>query len=168
MLSEKMVKAFEYQINREIYSAYFYLGMSSYASSNGFSGIANWFAIQVKEELFHAQKMYDYVIKGGSKVTLQAIEEPPQDFTSVVDLFDRTLKHEKAVTGLINDLVKVAQGENDKDSEKFLEWYVKEQQEEEATPAGILDKLKAAGNNKDELLRVDSELAKRVSPPFFQ
>ncbi|MGB2599013.1 MAG: ferritin-like domain-containing protein, partial [Candidatus Omnitrophota bacterium] len=76
MLSDKMLNSLNHQINREIYSAYFYLGMAAYASSIGMDGVANWFSAQVKEELFHAQKMYDYVNQNGLKVNLEAIEEP--------------------------------------------------------------------------------------------
>jgi len=160
MISDKMVIQLNHQINREIYSAYFYLGMSSYAASIGMNGAANWFAAQVKEELVHAQKMYDYVNRQGSRVMIEAIEEPPQDFLSIQDIFEQTLAHERNVTAMINDLVVLASGENDKETGKFLEWFVKEQKEEEATPAGILDKLK--GKGEAEIREIDSELKKRV------
>ncbi|MDP8299787.1 MAG: ferritin [Candidatus Tantalella remota] len=111
MLSDKMINAINAQINREIYSSYLYLGMGSYATSEGLSGIANWFGIQVQEELSHAQKMYDYVNQQGGRVMLLDIEQPPQDFLSAQDLFKKTLEHEKIVTGLINNLVDIAKEE---------------------------------------------------------
>jgi len=159
MLSKKMTDALARQMNREIYSAYFYLGMAAYADSIGFKGVANWFRGQWKEELFHADKLYDYINKQGQRVMLGAIEEPPQDFSSIKDLFERTTKHEKVVTGLIHDLVKLANAENDKETEGFLQWFVKEQVEEEKTPAGILSEI---GNKQgDDLKPIDEKLAKR-------
>jgi ferritin len=160
MISGKMAKSLNHQINREIYSGYFYLGMAAYAAAIGRKGVANWFTAQMKEELFHAQKIYDYVSQQGAKVDLEAIEEPSQDFSSVTDLFEKTLEHEKKVTGMIRDLVDLAAQEKDEETEKFLQWFVKEQMEEEATPAGILKKLE----NKAEggISEVDSELSKRV------
>jgi ferritin len=160
MISDKMVKSLNHQINREIYSAYFYMGMAAYAASVDMNGTANWFTAQVKEELVHAQKMYDYINQQGARVALEAIEEPPQDFSSVTDLFAKTLAHEKNVSAMINDLVTLAASENDAETGKFLGWFVKEQIEEEATPAGILDKLK--GKDEAGVKDVDNELAKRV------
>ncbi|MFC1643813.1 ferritin [Candidatus Omnitrophota bacterium] len=160
MISDRMVERLNHQINREIYSAYFYLGMAAYAETIGMKGTANWFSSQVKEELVHAQKMYDYVNRQGAKVNLAAIEEPPQDFTSVPDLFSKTLEHEKKVTGMIKDLVALAAQEKDEEAGNFLQWFVKEQIEEEATPAGILKKLE--GKDEAGILEIDNELAKRV------
>lgn len=161
MLSKKMLEGLNEQINKEIYSAYFYLGMSAYAASTGLDGVANWFYIQWKEELRHTKKMFDYVHQRRNRVILKAIDEPPQDFSSVADLFAKTLAHEKKVTGLINNLVELAKKENDEDTEKFLAWFVKEQVEEEATPAGILDKINHAGKDKKAITEVDRELAAR-------
>ncbi len=161
MLNKKVLDGLNEQINKEIYSAYFYLGMSAYAASNGLTGFANWFYRQWNEEIFHAKKMFDYVHQSGDRVTLKAIDEPPQDFTSGSDLFEKTLAHEKKVTGLINSLVKLAQEESDKATEDFLQWFVKEQKEEEATPAGILRKIDKAGKDEKGLKEVDTILATR-------
>jgi len=157
MISQKMQKALNEQLNKEIYSAYFYLGMSAYAAREKLPGFANWFYAQWKEELFHAKKFLDYIIAQKGNLMLKAIDQPPQDFSSAKDLFDKTLNHEKKVTGLIHDLVALAKKENDKNTEKFLKWFVKEQVEEEATPAGILAKIGTSGKP----LEVDRELAKR-------
>ena len=161
MLSEKLTKAINRQINREIYSGYFYLGMASYAANCGLNGVANWFRKQFGEELEHADRMFDYVNKRGSKVVLEAIETPPQDFKSAADLFERTVAHEKAVTGLINDLVKLAKEEGDKETEDFLQWFVKEQVEEERTPAIWLGKVKPVEKDCEALNAVDAELGLR-------
>ena len=165
MLSEKMVMKLNYQINRELYSAYLYLSMASYADAEGLNGFANWFKIQAKEEEFHAEKMYNYVNQQGRRVVLEAIEQPQTDFTSMVDLFEQTLKHEKVVTSLINGLVKLAREENDYATESFLQWYVTEQVEEEANPAEMIQKLKYVGKDGRGLLMLDKELAARIFTP---
>jgi len=165
MLSEKMVMKLNYQINRELYSAYLYLSMASYADAEGLNGFANWFKIQAKEEEFHAEKMYNYVNQQGRRVVLEAIEQPQTDFTSMVGLFEQTLKHEKVVTSLINGLVKLAREENDYATESFLQWYVTEQVEEEANPAEMIQKLKYIGKDGRGLLMLDKELAARIFTP---
>ncbi|NQT91085.1 MAG: ferritin [Candidatus Omnitrophica bacterium] len=159
MISDNMIKKLNYQINREIYSGYFYLGMAYYAASIGLKGFANWFHCQAKEEYEHAGKIADYVTQQGARVMLGAIEEPPQDFSSGPGLFQRTLEHEEKVTGLINGLVVVAKSEGDKDTEQFLQWFVKEQIEEEATPTRILGKIKTLG--AEGLSKIDAQLSAR-------
>lgn len=162
MLSGKMTEALNRQINREIYSAYFYLGMAAYAHSVKLEGVANWFTVQVTEELSHAEKMFDYVSSQGNRVMLDEIETPPQDFTSAVDLFRRTLEHEKKVTGLIHNLVEVAGQEGDGRTGEFLQWYVKEQVEEEENAGGVLKKMEDAGEDEKAILPLDEELTART------
>ena len=161
MLKDKVLEKLNFQINRELYSAYFYLGMATYAASIGLKGFANWFDLQVKEEAMHAEKLYKYVNEQGSIVRLGAIEEPPQDFTSALDLCDRTLKHEKKVTGLIHDLVKLAKSQGDKATEDFLQWFIKEQVEEEMSASRILKLASSAGDDKHKLAEADAKLAER-------
>ncbi len=161
MISEKMREKLNYQINREIFSAYLYFSMASYASAKGLDGFANWFMCQYKEELFHAEKIYHYVNEQGGKVELQEIEKPEEDFSSVTDLFEKTLAHEKKVTGLIYDLAKLAKEENDFATEAFLQWFVTEQVEEEAEPDNILQKLKMDGKEGNGILMMDKKLGSR-------
>jgi len=161
MIGERMKRALDEQINKELYSAYFYLGMSAYAASAGLKGFAGWFYKQWGEEVFHAKKIFDYVHDNGHRVTLRAIDNPPQNFTSGRDIFEKTLAHEKKVTAMINDLVNLAKKENDKDTEEFLQWFVKEQKEEEATPAAILRKIEQVQAEKKDLSEIDSTLAAR-------
>ncbi|MCQ9206695.1 MAG: ferritin [Omnitrophica bacterium] len=161
MLSEKMAKSLNEQHNREIYSGYFYLGMSAYAASSGLSGFAHWFFQQWKEELIHAKKFMDYIIKRKNRLVLLPIEEPPQDFSSGEDLFNRTLNHERNVSKLIAGLVEMAKDENDRETCEFLQWFVKEQVEEETTPAGILKKIRAEGKDEKALSAIDCQLAGR-------
>lgn len=164
MISEKMVKSLTRQMNRELYSAYLYLGMAAYAASIGLKGFENWFFIQIKEEQAHARKFYDYINKQGGKVILEDIETPPQKFSSGLDLFEKTLAHEKKVTQLIHDLVKLTQGEGDSETEEFLQWFVKEQAEEEEAPSKIIQDIKSfiGKDEKTGLSKADSELAKRA------
>jgi ferritin len=161
MLNKKIEDALNEQMNKEIYSGYFYLGMSAYAASNGLQGFAHWFFQQWKEELLHAKKLFDYIIEQNGKVDLRPIDRPPQDFTSGADLFEKTLNHERKVTGLIKDLVGLARSENDNTTCDFLEWFVKEQVEEEATPEAILRKIQREGKDEKGLLEMDRELAGR-------
>jgi len=161
MISENLSRKINYQINREIFSAYLYLGMGAYADSIGLKGFANWFKRQFDEEMFHAQKMYDYLNEQGVRVIMEAIEKPPQDFGSAKELFEKTLAHEKNVTKLINDLMEIAKQDNDIQAQKMLEWFVKEQEEEEETPARILKSIEEAGESEEGLLKVDSQLSTR-------
>jgi ferritin len=161
-MNKSILENLSEQLNKEVYSGYFYLSMAGYANSIGFKGTANWFIMQMREELMHAQRFYDYIEEKGQRVILKAIDEPPKDFSSVKDLFEKTLAHEKKVTGLIDALLDLAKKENDKETEKFLQWFVKEQVEEEATPAKILKKFEGTGEDKDALLKIDKELEARV------
>jgi len=161
MISENLSKKISYQINREIFSAYLYLGMGAYADSIGLKGFANWFKRQFNEEMFHAQKMCDYLNEQSIRVVMEAIEKPPQDFGSAKELFEKTLAHEKNVTKLINNLMDMAKQENDLQSQKMLEWFVKEQKEEEEIPAHILKSIEEAGESEEGLLKVDSQLGTR-------
>lgn len=161
MLKAKIQKALNHQINREFYSAYLYLGMAAYAHSIGLTGFANWFKVQFREELQHADKIYDYLNKQGARVILEAVERPPQDFSSGRDLFEKTLAHEKNVTRMIEGLVELAESENDTLTEDFLQWFIKEQAEEEATPAKILQDISSLGEDRAGLAKVDRQLAAR-------
>lgn len=166
MISKRMETALNHQINREIYSGYMYLAMASYARDSALNGVANWFTVQLEEELSHARKLYDYVQQRNGKVVLEAVEAPPADFDSAADLFEKTLEHEKKVTAMIHDLVALAREENDTATEIMLQWFVTEQIEEEANASEILQRFKVFGERGNALLAIDQELATRVfSPP---
>jgi ferritin len=161
MISEKMVKAINEQINKEIYSAYLYVGMAAYAASVGLGGVAGWFQVQAKEELGHAMKFFGYVNEQGGNIVLKAIDAPDQKFTSVASLFDKTLEHEKVVTASIHGLVALAKKEVDYATDGLLQWFVKEQIEEEASVTDILQKLDIGGKTGSSLLILDGILAQR-------
>ncbi len=162
MLSKKMVKALNTQINREIYSSYLYLSMSAYANYIGLKGFANWFNIQVQEELAHAQIFYNYVNDQGEHVLMLPIEAPETQFKSALDLFEKTLAHEKIVTGLVNNLISIEKDEKDYATDNFLAWFVKEQVEEEANANDLISKLKLIKDDGRGLLMMDNELAQRT------
>jgi ferritin len=166
MISPTMTEALNRQINAELYSAYLYLSMSSYASFNGLRGAANWFWVQAQEEMSHAQKLYDYVNSQGMHALVTAIEGPPTEFNSLRDLFERGLAHEQLVTGLINDLANLAREEKDHATGILLQWFVTEQVEEEENARDILDKLKLADDNGAAMFMLDGELAARVFTPI--
>ncbi len=165
MLTDKMKEALNKQINGEIYSAYLYLSMSAYSEYSGLKGVANWFMVQYKEEMEHAMKIYSYINNQGGQVKLMAVDQPPTEFESPLDMFEKTLNHEKSVTKRINDLVNLAIEEKDHATQIFLQWFVTEQVEEEANDSDIISKLKLAGTEGNALLIIDKELATRVFMP---
>ncbi len=162
MISEKMEKAFLDQINAEQFSSYLYLSMYCWLSSNGLPGFATWMKGQVQEEDFHANKMLDYLLERGGKAELQAIDRPRVEWSSVYELWQDVVDHEAKVTSLINGLVDCALEERDHASSFFLQWYVEEQVEEEASVGEVLDKLNLIGDNSSALFALDMELGKRV------
>lgn len=165
MLSEKMEKALNSQINAELYSAYMYLAMAAYFEQNNLSGFANWMRVQFQEEQMHAMKLFDYVFERGGKVTLTAIEAPPSQWKSPQDVFEATLEHEQKVTGLIDDLVRLACDLKDTATEIFLQWYVTEQVEEEDSAGRILNWLTMSGGSPQALFMLDRELGQRSFTP---
>lgn len=162
MLTEKMLKELNKQINAELYSAYIYLSMSAYFQSTNLGGFANWMRVQATEELTHAMKIYDYVNERGSRVVLQPIEQPPSEWKSPLAVFEEAYKHEQKVTGMINDLTNLAISEKDHATEIFLQWFVSEQVEEEASADEIVQKLKLVGDVGGGIFMIDRELAKRT------
>ena len=162
MLSNKMEAAINQQINAEMYSSYLYLSMATYFESISLGGFSNWMRQQAQEEMFHGMKMFDFVCERGGRVTLKAIDEPPSEWSSVLDVMENVLAHEQKVTGLINDLVNLALDERDHATNIFLQWFVSEQVEEEDTAGGLVDKLKLIGGDANGLFMLDTELATRV------
>ncbi len=162
MLSPEMEKALNEQINAEFFSSYLYLSMSSFFQATSFSGFANWMRMQTQEEMLHAMKMYGYVQERGGRVTLTAIMQPMANWESPLAVFEHVLAHEQKVTGLINNLVNLALDERDHATNIFLQWFVSEQVEEEASAGEIVDKLKLIGKEANGLFMLDAELGKRI------
>lgn len=163
MLTDKMEKAINGQINAELYSAYMYAAMSMYFESVDMSGAAVWMNSQAMEEVEHAKKFMDYVNERGGRVILEAIERPPMEWESIQDAFEAALAHEEKVSSLINDLVQLAREENDYMTDNFLQWFVAEQVEEEASVGEVVRKLKLAGDSGGGIFMIDNELGRRGS-----
>jgi ferritin len=161
MLSKKMEKALNGQINAELYSSYLYLSMSAYFLSQNLKGFAKWMSVQAREENTHAMKIYDYVVERGGKVVLQAIAQPKTDWESALAAFKDTYAHEQKVTSMIHELVNMAAGEKDHATAVFLQWFVTEQVEEEANALEAVQKLTMIGDSKGSLLMLDHQMGKR-------
>ncbi len=162
MLSEKMVKALNDQINAELYSSYLYLSMASYFAEVNLAGFRRWMECQAAEEMYHAMKMYNFVNERGGRVTMKQIDAPPVEWESPLAVLEATLAHEQMVTGRINDLVDLAIAEKDHATNNFLQWYVAEQVEEEASVDEIIQKLKLMGDAQGGLFMIDQEMGQRV------
>lgn len=162
MISEKMEQMLNDQYNKEVFSAHLYLSMCSYFLDRDLDGFANYFRIQAKEELQHAEKQFDYVHEVDGKITVGAVEAPSSEFESIIDCFEQTLAHEKLVTKSIYALVKQALEEGDFATHTFLQWFITEQVEEEASVKALLKKLEMIGDNSSALYLLNDELLKRV------
>ncbi|MGV1100208.1 ferritin [Thiovibrio sp. JS02] len=165
MLSKKMERALNEQINAEFYSSYMYLSMATHFDSVGLPGAAKWMQAQAQEEWFHGMKIFRFVGERGGRVTLKAIQQPPTTWKTTLNVFQDVLAHEQKVTGLINDLVNLALEERDHATNIFLQWFVSEQVEEEANVGAVLDKLKLIGKDTTALFTLDAELGTRVFTP---
>ena len=165
MITKKIEKAFNKQINAETFSAYLYWSMSAALERMNLPGFANWMRVQAQEEMTHAAKFYDHIIERGGAVALTTIEAPQTSWDDVKAVIEGTLKHEQHVTGLINGLMDLALQEKDHAAAMFLQWFVTEQVEEEANAMDILGKLEIAGNTAGGLYILDKEMAGRVFTP---
>jgi ferritin len=163
MLSKTMQDAFSTHINHEFASAYLYLSMAVYFEGQNLPGFANWMKAQSAEENEHGMKMLDHVLDRGGSVSLQAIDKPAADFKSATDAFERALAHEQKVTSLIHTLYATAMKENDFASMEMLQWFIKEQVEEEKNTSLVLEQLKMAGEKGSSLVMLDHRLGKRES-----
>ena len=162
MIDAKMEKAFNDQINAEFYSEYLYLSMKAYFADLNLNGFVNWFDVQVQEEHAHGMGMFDYLIERGGRVELQAIAKPETNWASPLECFKQVLGHGQYVTSRINALMDVAEEVKDRAALSFLNWYLKEQVEEESTVGNVLSTLKLIGEDKHALLMLDKELATRT------
>ncbi|MBC7190564.1 ferritin [Candidatus Aerophobetes bacterium] len=162
-VKEKLNQALNRQINRELYSAYLYLSMSSWFEAVNLKGFSQWMRVQAKEEVGHAMKIYDFVVKRGGRVILSQIESPPSSWNSPLSAFEDVYEHEKKVTQMIHELLSLARAENDPATEVFLHWFVEEQVEEEDSASFIVAQLKAAKDAPGALFMLDKKLAERKS-----
>lgn len=162
MLSKKLQDAINAQVNAEMWSAYLYLSMSLDASNKGYKGVANWFAIQFKEEQDHAQILINYMLSRGCEVKLAPIAAVETSWNTILDAFKDTLVHEKKVTAMIDNLAHIAADEKDFATANMLAWFIDEQIEEEESATDIINALEQVDDSKLGLYMVDKELAARV------
>ncbi len=160
-----MQKALNEQLNFEYYSGYIYLSMSAFFDSKGLKGAANWMRVQYHEELTHVDRFFNYINERGGKVVLAEIAKPQATWKTNLAVFQDALKHEEKVTARIGKLVEMARQEKDHSTENFLQWFVAEQVEEEASVGEIVDRLKLAGETGGGMFMLDKELAGRVFTP---
>jgi len=165
VIGKKVQSAMNDQLNAETYSAYLYWSMAAYFESVNLPGFANWMRIQAQEEMVHAAKFFDYVCQRHGRVLLKAIEGPPTEWKSPLAAFEAAFGHEQKVTALINKLVDLAIAEKDHAANSFLQWFVNEQVEEEASADEIVQKLKRIKGDEALLLMLDKEMAQRVFTP---
>ncbi len=162
MLNEKVSKLINEQVNKELYSAYLYLDFSIYYEQQGLDGFANWYMVQAQEERDHAMLMLKYLQLCGEKVVLEAVAKPDKEMTKLMDPLQFGLEHEQYVTSLINDIYAAAYEVKDFRTMQFLDWFVKEQLEEEKNAEDMIKKMELFGNDSKGLYSLDTEYAARI------
>lgn len=162
MFNAKVAALLNEQINKEFYSAYLYLDMSNYFEARGLAGFANWYKVQAQEERDHAMLFYQYLQNNDQKVTLGTIAQPDKVFKCDMDVLKAALGHEEYVTSLINDIYAEAYKAKDFRTMQFLDWFIKEQGEEETNARDMITKMELFGNDPKSLYMLNQELTTRV------
>lgn len=162
MLDRKVVELLNQQVNKEFYSAYLYLDFSNYCYDEGLDGFGNWYRVQAQEERDHAMLILQYLQNNGEKVVLEAIDKPAVGITSAKAVLSEGLKHEQYVTGLIHTIYDAAYFVKDFRTMQFLDWFVKEQCEEENNADNLVKKFELFGDDPKSLYMLDNELGARV------
>ncbi len=160
-MSKAMVAGINDQVAKEFYAAYLYLSMAAYCDGKNLPGFAHWMRMQFQEELGHALRLFDFVLERGGQAELQAIDKPPVDFGSPLDVMKAALAHEQKVTASINRLYELADKEKDYPAQLMLQWFITEQVEEERSVGDIIAQLELAGDGGPALLMMDRQLAGR-------
>ena len=162
MLNEKVLELINDQINKELYSAYLYLDFSIYYEEQGLDGFANWYMIQAQEERDHAMLMLKYLQNNGEKVTLKSVDKPDKEPKALIDPLKMGLEHEQYVTSLIHNIYDAAYSAKDFRTMQFLDWFVKEQLEEEKNAEDMIKKMELFGSDAKGLYSLDAEFAARI------
>jgi ferritin len=166
VLSENMAGELNKQIQAELYSGHLYLAMAAYCNSLDLDGFANFFIVQEKEERDHAMKIYRYLADQGNDVKIYGLDEPQGNYENIEHVFDSSWKHEQKVSARFNHLMALAKKEDDFATQNFLQWFIGEQVEEEASMLSILKKIQMVGGTGHGILMLDSELAQRQFTPL--
>ncbi|MGC9327524.1 MAG: ferritin [Candidatus Hinthialibacter sp.] len=164
MINPKLQEALNKQINAELYSSYLYFAMSAYFEDKSLKGMAHWMKMQAQEEMVHALKFCDFLNDRGGRVLLEAIDKPPVEWNSPLHAFEEAYKHEQKVTALINDLVDLAISIKDHAANSFLQWFVDEQVEEEASADEIVQNLKLVEEHPHGIFMLNKDLSSRSTP----
>ncbi len=161
-MNEKVLKALNGQVNMELYSAYLYYAMAGYMQSINLPGFCRWLEVQAMEEVYHAFKLYRFINEKRGRPVMQPIEGPPNEWASPLEAFEAAFAHEQKVTASINNIVDLAAKEKEFATVAFLQWYVAEQVEEEASADAVVQNLKMAGGAGQALMMLDREMAARA------
>jgi ferritin len=161
MINEKLENALNKQINEEIFSAYLYLSMSAYFVSLNLDGFAAWMKVQAQEEMSHAMKFFHFIEEMEGRVSLLAIKEPEKSWKSPLAAFTAAHKHEQHISGCINELYRLAIAENCYPMQIMLQWFIKEQVEEEANASRIVAQLNQINDSPQGLWMINRELGAR-------
>lgn len=161
MISDKIRDILNEQINKEFYSAYLYLAMSAYFSEIGLYGFSNWTKVQAREEIDHGMILFEYILNRKSQVRLTQLDTPTLNMNGPIDVFEQIYEHERSITSSIDSVADMSEGECDLATRNFIDWYLQEQIEEEASVLRVISKLKAFGSEKSALYLIDRELGSR-------
>jgi ferritin len=161
MLSPKVLEAFNQQLNAELHSSYLYLSMAAHFEAENLKGMAHWMRVQSGEETAHGMRFFDHINDRGGQVTLTQLEAPKTSWKSPLEVFEDAYKHELKITAMIGNLMNLAGAEKDGAAHDFLEWFCREQVEEESNAQLIVAQLKLVGDNGVGLYLLDQELGKR-------
>ena len=165
MLNDKIAALLNDQVNKELYSAYLYLDFANYYADEGLDGFAHWYEVQAQEERDHAMMMRRYLIDNGVRVTFGEIAKPDKTFKEHIDPLNAGYEHEQYVTSLINNIYSLAFAQKDFKTMHFLDWFIKEQGEEEKNAEDQIKKMKMFGYDAKGLYALNQELAARVYTP---
>lgn len=165
MLSEQLLAKLNDQMNYEFYSSQVYLAMAAYSAFESFDGFANFFIVQAEEEKYHAMKIFDFINRLGKRAVVTGMENPSNEYNSLLDAFEQAYAHEQTVTKRIYDLSDAAWEEREHATINFLKWFIDEQVEEESTFDTIIQKLRRIDNDSNAFYMLDDELAKRTFVP---
>ena len=162
MLNEKIAKLINEQINKELFSAYLYLEFANICEELGLDGFANWYNIQAQEERDHAMIFRNYLIDNGIRVVFQGLENPSKDLNNIKDILAAGLEHEKFITASIETIYGEAFSIRDFKTMQFLDWFTKEQIEEEKNASDLIQKYELFGSDNKGLYMLNQELAGRT------
>ena len=149
------------QIAHEFHAAYLYLAMAAHFEAENYEGFAQWMRMQAREETGHAMRLFEYLVERGERIELKQIDQPPTSFGTPQEVFRAALDHERKVTGLINRIYEAAVGANDYPTQIMLQWFIREQVEEENSTGAAVDQLERAGDNKAALMFLDGKFGSR-------